>query len=86
MPVIFEINTRFSGTTPLRTALGINEVEMAIEFIRMGKMVSQEVKLKNVAIFRTWSDIIVPMEQVDEFNKTNQLASPTCIYFPFLKN
>ena len=30
-PVVFEINTRFSGTTPIRSLFGVNEVEAVVK-------------------------------------------------------
>jgi carbamoyl-phosphate synthase large subunit len=84
-PVIFEINSRFSGTTPLRTAVGVNEIEMAINYIKMGKLEVREPTLKKIAIFRTWSDMIVPMDQVAEFIESKHLANPSSSYFPFKK-
>jgi len=85
LPVIFEINSRFSGTTPLRAAVGINEVEMALEYIDKGQIEKRSLMNQEVAIFRTWSDIIVPMEQVDEFVKTDHLINPKAKYFPFIR-
>lgn len=35
-PMIFEINPRFSGTTPIRTLFGVNEVEAVINAILTG--------------------------------------------------
>ena len=83
-PVIFEINSRYSGTTPLRTAIGINEIEMALEYFKEGKITKRtKTGSGGVAIFRTWSDIIVPVEQLDEFQKNGELKSPRAKYFPF---
>jgi carbamoyl-phosphate synthase large subunit len=82
-PVIFEINSRYSGTTPLRTAIGINEVEMALEYFEKGKIEIRNTPKKDVAIFRTWSDLIVPMEQLREFEKNGELKDPNGKYFPF---
>ena len=82
-PVVFEINSRFSGTTPLRTAIGINEVEMAIEYFRSGDIKPRNVSIPDVAILRTWSDIIVPTEQLEQLKKTGELKSPSASYFPF---
>ncbi len=83
-PVIFEINSRFSGTTPLRTAIGINEVEMALEYITEGSIHNRKKSHHNVAILRTWSDIIVPFDQIEMFAENNQLESPKALYFPFM--
>jgi carbamoyl-phosphate synthase large subunit len=83
-PVIFEINSRFSGTTPLRTAIGVNEIEMALEYIATGATTRRSPTVKQVAIFRTWSDIIIPIAQVDEFKAKKSLANPSAKYFPFM--
>lgn len=82
-PVVFEINSRFSGTTPLRTAIGVNEIEMALQYARGGKVLVPNPKLRNVAILRTWSDIIVPMEELSRFEQNGELNHPSATYFPF---
>ena len=82
-PVIFEINSRFSGTSPLRAVVGVNEVEMAIEYIETGKVTAAKRMAGNVAILRTWSDVIVPMKQINEFAENHFLPSPKADYFPF---
>jgi carbamoyl-phosphate synthase large subunit len=84
-PVVFEINSRFSGTTPLRAAVGLNEVGLALEFIRTGKIVPQPILKKQVAILRTWSDVIVPIDQIASFKDSGYLDSPKGEYFPFMR-
>jgi carbamoyl-phosphate synthase large subunit len=83
-PVVFEVNSRFSGTTPLRTAVGVNEVAMAIDFAQNGRVDPVQQKLQNVAILRTWSDIIVPIDQLDLFSDAGEIDSPRATYFPFM--
>lgn len=83
-PVIFEINSRFSGTTPLRTAVGINEVDMALEYFTDSKIRPRKITSSNVAIFRTWSDIVIPIEQLTSFSQNNLLENPEAKYFPFM--
>ena len=39
VPRVFEINARFSGTTPLRALAGFNEVEMCARKVIMGEAV-----------------------------------------------
>lgn len=85
MPVIFEINSRYSGTTPLRTAIGVNEVSMALQFYRTGKITPPKLTLTNVAFFRAWCDIIVPADQVEDFRQAGELSKPSGSYFPFFK-
>jgi carbamoyl-phosphate synthase large subunit len=60
---IFEINARFSGTTPLRTSVGFNEVEMAINHILYGTPVEQPDVQPHV-IMRHWSETLVKPGQL----------------------
>lgn len=63
-PVIFEINGRFSGTTPLRHFFGFNEVEALLKYY----LFDEEIKtptLKKGIVLRTWSDIFI---EEDEFS------------------
>ncbi len=38
---IFEINARFSGTTPMRTMLGFNEIEMCVRHLTSNEKITQ---------------------------------------------
>lgn len=49
-PVIFEINPRFSGTTPIRALFGINEVEAVIQKLTGAELVSDYKKKEGVVI------------------------------------
>lgn len=55
---VFEINARFSGTTPLRTYAGFNEVDMALRHIVRGDTITQPV-LKPVTILRHWDETVI---------------------------
>jgi carbamoyl-phosphate synthase large subunit len=55
---VFEINGRFSGTTPLRVRAGFNEVEMAIRYVLEGRELVQPA-IKPLVILRHWSETIV---------------------------
>lgn len=57
-PKIFEINGRFSGTTPLRAHAGFNEVEMCLRYILFGEEIKQP-RLEPVTILRHWSETVV---------------------------
>ena len=59
VPKIFEINARFSGTTPLRAHAGFNEVEMAIRHVLLGDPVIQP-EVVPMSILRHWSETVVP--------------------------
>lgn len=57
-PTVFEINGRFSGTTPLRALVGFNEVEMVLQKMVYGIAIKQPV-IQNKTILRHWSETIV---------------------------
>lgn len=84
MPVIFEINSRFSGTTPIRSFFGFNEVVATLEYLFENKNVVQP-KLKNGIIMRAWADIFVEEEEMEAFKSNNSLQNPKCVYHPFFK-
>ncbi len=57
-PRCFEINARFSGTTPFRMLAGFNEVEMCIDFLMHGRPVRKPV-IKPMTILRYWHEMAV---------------------------
>jgi carbamoyl-phosphate synthase large subunit len=57
-PKVFEINARFSGTTPLRAIMGFNEIEMCINKLAYNQEIIQP-KVKNYTILRNWSETII---------------------------
>ncbi|MHC1696856.1 MAG: ATP-grasp domain-containing protein [Geobacteraceae bacterium] len=81
-PVIFEINARFSGTTPIRAMLGFNEVVAMVDFITSDKSIPA-VSLKDGAVLRAWSDIYVDSKQLESFRQSGTNASPECAEFAF---
>jgi carbamoyl-phosphate synthase large subunit len=81
-PVIFEINGRFSGTTPLRHMFGFNEVDALLDHLFGVKEMTQP-QLKNGTVLRTFSDIFVENEQLEELKEKGTLANYDCIYYPF---
>jgi len=62
-PTIFEINARFSGTTPLRALAGFNEVEMLLRWLVEGTPVTQPAA-RDVVILRHWSETVVEATEV----------------------
>ena len=57
-PRCFEINARFSGTTPFRALAGFNEVEMCIDYLMHGTPIRQPV-VKPMTILRYWNEMVV---------------------------
>lgn len=83
LPVIFEINCRFSGTTPLRAFYGFNEVEAIVAYVLQKKEIKQPA-LRNGIVLRTYSDVMVTNESIEEFERNGQLDQPVCEQFPFI--
>jgi carbamoyl-phosphate synthase large subunit len=81
-PVIFEINSRFSGTTPLRSIFGFNEVEACVNYYLDNK-VTLRTKLKEGVVMRAWADIFVDEQELNLLNDTLVLNNPNSTYYPF---
>jgi carbamoyl-phosphate synthase large subunit len=59
-PVCFEVNPRFSGTTPIRAAFGFNEVEAALRhFVLKEEAKNLPVITEGIAL-RYWNELYVP--------------------------
>lgn len=56
---VFEINARFSGTTPFRMRAGFNEVELVIRKLVSGEPVYQPT-IQPMTILRYFDEIVVP--------------------------
>ena len=63
IPRIFEINSRFSGTTPLRARSGFNEVEMSVRKVLFDEPVLQP-DIEPLVILRHWSETVVRPEDI----------------------
>lgn len=81
-PVIFEINGRFSGTTPLRHFFGYNEVEAILKYYLFDEDIKMPV-LKNGVVLRTWSDLFVEEEDINKLQQKEKLESPTGVFYNF---
>ncbi|HVG40183.1 MAG TPA: ATP-grasp domain-containing protein [Chitinophagaceae bacterium] len=84
-PVIFEINGRFSGTTPLRFMFGFNEVDALLDHVFGVKEMTQP-QLKNGTVLRTFSDLFVANEQLVELREKGSLKDYISTYYPFYSN
>jgi carbamoyl-phosphate synthase large subunit len=56
-PIIFEINPRFSGTTPLRNLFGVNEIEILINSLEEKKI--KKLIYKPGIIYRYYNDFYI---------------------------
>lgn len=75
-PVCFELNVRFSGTTPIRAQMGFNEVEAAIRHFVLGE---EEISLPHVTegiMTRYWNEMYVSPEAYAKLKSEGHLDSP----------
>ncbi|WP_313804068.1 ATP-grasp domain-containing protein [Sphingobium sp.] len=63
-PRVFEINARFSGTTPLRAMAGFNEVEMCVRKLLHDTPIVQP-PVRSGVILRYLDEMFVPQERID---------------------
>ena len=81
-PVIFEINGRFSGTTPLRHFFGFNEVEAILKHHFFGTEIEKPV-LRNGLVMRVWSDIFVKELEFNNLKNNSFLENPKAEFYGF---
>ena len=75
-PVCFEINVRFSGTTPVRARLGFNDVEAALRHYVLGEpAVDLPVVNRGIAL-RYWNEVYVDPGAHEELARTGRLEDP----------
>ena len=74
-PVIFEINARFSGTTPLRAIFGVNEVEAIVAHLTDGRPIAAPAPRQGV-VLRAWSDLFVDRGEIDALAAMQRLPHP----------
>lgn len=65
-PVVFEINTRFSGTTPIRSLFGINEVEATIKKL-MNINMDTHYEEKKGTVIRYFENQYISKDKYKEF-------------------
>jgi len=82
IPLLFEINSRFSGTTPLCAQLGFNPVEYYLK-----KKIGQNIDVVvdyNSYVLRYWAEVLVPKGQMTTLarnkNLTPRLSSQFRLY------
>ena len=77
VPKVFEINARFSGTTPLRAYAGFNEVDLLLRSLLFDEPIPRP-SLGEVAILRYWDEIVVRPEQMNALSLHAPCARPRC--------
>lgn len=75
-PVCFEINVRFSGTTPIRARFGFNEVEAAIRHFVLGEACVDLPSVTQGIALRYWNEIYVDSRAQERLAQEHRLESP----------
>jgi len=74
--VCFEINVRFSGTTPLRARLGFNEVEMALRHFVLGEPARDLPLVTEGIVLRYWNEMYVDPKASAALRQSGRLDAP----------
>lgn len=75
VPHVFEINGRFSGTTPLRALAGFNEVEAVLRHVVLGESVA-DVQARPVVVLRYWHDLVLDPSDLDSLTREGSIQGP----------
>jgi carbamoyl-phosphate synthase large subunit len=74
--VCFELNVRFSGTTPIRARLGFNDVEAAIRHYVLGEESIDLPVVRSGQAIRYWNEAYVMPQAFETLKTTGRLGSP----------
>jgi len=74
--VCFEINPRFSGTTPVRARLGFNEVEAALRHYVLGEPARDLPLIAEGIVLRYWNEMYVAPEAHAILRESGRLDTP----------
>ena len=74
--VPFELNVRFSGTTPVRARLGFNEVEAALRHFVLGEPATELPPVTEGKVIRYWNEMYVSEDAFAELSAHGRLNDP----------
>ncbi|HKS67493.1 MAG TPA: ATP-grasp domain-containing protein [Candidatus Acidoferrales bacterium] len=75
-PVCFEINLRFSGTTPIRARFGFNEVDFALRHFVLGEAPSDLPVVKSGVALRYWNEMYLDPAAASQLRSGGELRDP----------
>jgi carbamoyl-phosphate synthase large subunit len=75
-PVCFEVNVRFSGTTPLRARLGFNDVESCIRHYVLGEPAYDLPLVTQGVALRYWNELYPDLEASGQMVRSRYMADP----------
>jgi carbamoyl-phosphate synthase large subunit len=74
-PIPFELNVRFSGTTPLRARVGFNEVDAALRhLVLLEPSAELRATRDRGLVLRYWNEVYVPAEAADSLTRLGTLG------------
>jgi len=74
--VCFEINLRYSGTTPIRANLGFNDVEAGVRHYILGEPAYDLPHVTQGISLRFWNEIYISQEALDACDLNRELSGP----------
>ncbi len=74
-PVCFEINPRFSGTTPLRARLGFNEVLATIQHFLSGFPPPAFPKVTSGTVMRYWNEVYAKEDTIEALETNSKVIN-----------
>lgn len=83
-PVVFEINARFSGTTPIRAMFGFNEVAVLLDHLLDAAQIPAPA-IRDGVVLRAWSDVLIAPGQLERLAAEGRLDHPRAEAFPFFE-
>lgn len=75
-PTIFEINCRFSGTSPFCAELGFNTVDAAIRHVVLNEKLKPLKQYKKGIILRYFNEVYIPFREYDKLSKQKYIHTP----------
>jgi len=76
VPICFEMNMRFSGTTPIRARFGFNEVTATLEHYILGRDDFILPQVTTGIALRYWNEIYIEPKAYQEMITKNVLTHP----------
>jgi carbamoyl-phosphate synthase large subunit len=78
MPMIFEINARFSGTSPTCSLIGFNTVEACLRHYILKEPI-QKLEKKEGTMLRYFNEVFIPEEEIVTLTKDKYLSKSNSI-------
>lgn len=76
VPTPFELNIRFSGTTPMRAHFGWDDVEACLRELVLGERPSPLARVTSGLALRYWNEVYVDPQAPGELSRTGRLDRP----------